>query len=1494
MPIPFLGYVAASLGVAAVMALGKCLFDDLSEDERRKQKQIENNFEAYQSANEKRRSDFAVEYKRKIEEKRRDSAHDAYLYRKRILEQIRVANRPFFDKVIVELDEQIQTYQELNKQVYNSLQKLKDEAISASETSILRGDSLRVIKDECYESLTELKAYVYYLLKYRNKLVRRFEREGKLLSPFFFRLPQNVPYIGRVMQFEYDEVSKGSFSKEVQEGVYYNYICEDKEQLTYYKEDDLIFGYIVGIRDASNNAGKKIGVNYIISICKGRFMHSLALQPNLQFEAVVREINRDGNKYYYKLDCDGMNFILRPNDCISPKKKVALGTKKQVFIKRGFPKNLEKIFVTENEKDIFNFKSFSNIPLFFNNEDYEMFVEKIEKLGMGFVYDDWYFGPTPEENILKCQLGTRVIFYCYYENIIIDGNSFPYLRFLRFEDDIDEKLFACNEIYAVVDASLNCYGFDDIKDLDKNIFHASKELNLYLVSEFIKQQKIKKNQKNILYFNQWSVLMSKLVNLKSKGKTRTIRISYIEENKFYIFRDDISQVQKLFKLIYKAANRFQKKYTTNVYLNINDEDKVYIKFSPDFSFFRLKQADYHSCAKVQEYLNLSGFTVELCEEVFPYPEIRQHKALEDFRIGRILNNRIKETVFNLPHSYFLCNDICINTIYNPSIVANERQLESVIRAMAKTDLFLIQGPPGTGKTTVIKEIIKQQLEIKQDSKILVVSQANVAVDNVLKGLSFYGIDTSKLVRCGNRINISEETKQYFFDDYFNYYIKSLDNDCSKELQKYRNMWKKLLLSGNYNLEEGKYTDNQGLVGSYLLNNYSIVGATCVGLTKTVFGLDKMQFDLAIIDEAGKALPGELLIPLNRTKKIIIIGDHKQLPPVLDSDFMNGKVDYKGIIGEDEKDKFFDYSLFQHLYESCPEHSRCMLNIQFRMPTVIGEMISRCFYDSELKSSPDCEEKKPILFNNNLVFIDMEGNNKYHEQQDIIEDKFNNSNDHKSGPYNLEEVSILLELLINIRKMYGERIVVITPYKNQMLRIRRNIKASGITNIHVNTVDAFQGDEADIVIFCMTRSTKPTKYFSDSARLNVAFSRTKNMLIVLGKLSYLYRYHEKHILRYIADYIKEKGRVVNYSELQSDDFLWDWKLEYNHLKTNRSASFKPIIISKEKVLHFLPEADEYEYDNDVLYCRICKKKYESEELMEGICSDCLYEGEEYKCKKCKKDLLYTNEMRYIQKIEKAELCVDCQRELERNKIVEIGKCDYCGHIISMRKGEVEDRRNNGIPLPTICKDCKERVTYGYCKNCHKDLKMPKWKLKEYENQNKKLPACCYDCNQSEVIIGYCKGCGTSITMPLWKRDRFKEINKSLPDYCAVCNEEVTYGYCKRCRIALTMKRWKITEHERQNKRLPDYCYDCNQSEVIIGYCKSCGTRMTMPIWKRDRYRETSKPFPEYCFDCSEKIIVSHCIHCHQPITMSKWKVNEFKTKGKNWPQYCHECFKKFRY
>lgn len=210
----------------------------------------------------------------------------------------------------------------------------------------------------------------------------------------------------------------------------------------------------------------------------------------------------------------------------------------------------------------------------------------------------------------------------------------------------------------------------------------------------------------------------------------------------------------------------------------------------------------------------------------------------------------------------------------------------------------------------------------------------------------------------------------------------------------------------------------------------------MGLAQKRVGLDRLAFDLVIIDEAGKALPGELLIPINRARKVIIIGDHKQLPPVIDPALYNGGVDLNDVVSEDDENKFFSTSFFQYLYEQCPSSNKFMLDMQYRMPTVIGNLVSRLFYDGQLKSAASCALKTPLMLHHHLIFLNMENDAAYVEQKESPQ----------SSPYNMREVEIVADFVHKIREKYDKRIVIITPYKGQKKKLRNKFKMNSLKMI----------------------------------------------------------------------------------------------------------------------------------------------------------------------------------------------------------------------------------------------------------------------------------------------------------------------------------------------------------------------------------------------------------------------------------------------------------------
>lgn len=541
----------------------------------------------------------------------------------------------------------------------------------------------------------------------------------------------------------------------------------------------------------------------------------------------------------------------------------------------------------------------------------------------------------------------------------------------------------------------------------------SLNLFIYLNAEFLRQQRIKFNQENVLFLNQWCAIMRRLIYAKESGGFKTIDIlEQVDDERLLTSAEGANTLKAFYNW---QVHRHDAE--PSFFIRGMDDKKIFVSFEDDFKAIKTAEA------LDEDFLELVGYSVDVHVHEFPYPEIMQSKALEDFRRSSIQNSALKECILDLSHMPFKDSGRRPRSIKNRSLLRNKNQMLAVIRSLAVENFFMIQGPPGTGKTTVIKEIIWQQLRLEPESKILVVSQANVAVDNVLRGLPPMGIPRSAIVRCGNDDKISDEMQDFSLDKQVALYREKLNEPCSVDLTPYRKIWRDMMNN----------SETQGFIGECLLKNFSVTGATCVGLAKKHFGLDRLSFDLVIADEVGKALPGELLLPINRAKKIIIIGDHKQLPPVIDSAFYDEtKINIKDIVEDESRDKFFSTSLFEKLYETCPNDNKCMLDIQFRMPTRIGEMVSKLFYGGRLNSAPVCREKAPMFFDNNIFFLNMDDDPEYHETQDVTAEG-------KSGPYNESEIKITAALLKKLRENFSEQIAVITPYKNQNKKLRQRLR-----------------------------------------------------------------------------------------------------------------------------------------------------------------------------------------------------------------------------------------------------------------------------------------------------------------------------------------------------------------------------------------------------------------------------------------------------------------------
>lgn len=309
----------------------------------------------------------------------------------------------------------------------------------------------------------------------------------------------------------------------------------------------------------------------------------------------------------------------------------------------------------------------------------------------------------------------------------------------------------------------------------------------------------------------------------------------------------------------------------------------------------------------------------------------------------------------------------------------------------------------------------------------------------------------------------------------------------------------------------------------LMQNVDVVGATCIGL-ETDSNLDGIQFDVAIIDEASRATVPETLVPMSRAKKTILVGDHKQLPPTI-------KYEVAAACEENEFELPYKESLFEQLIDQVHEHNKIMLTTQFRMHPDISAFISKAFYNGLYQAGKGTEEKifPSTFFNKPLCFIDT----------DHYENKWN----HKipgGGYENHLEASFVIKSLHQLILDYQEQgsndaekleIGVITPYNKQkqliMSKISQLKDVPQAIDIEVETLDAFQGREKDIIIYSFTRSNKAGDlgFTSELYRLNVGLSRARKLMILIGDSQTLKRARNDKInpiLKDLIEYVLESG------------------------------------------------------------------------------------------------------------------------------------------------------------------------------------------------------------------------------------------------------------------------------------------------------------------------------------------------------------------------------------
>lgn len=502
---------------------------------------------------------------------------------------------------------------------------------------------------------------------------------------------------------------------------------------------------------------------------------------------------------------------------------------------------------------------------------------------------------------------------------------------------------------------------------------------------------------------------------------------------------------------------------------------------------------------------------------------RQHYAIRALHGDNYSSKNLKDILLNLDEPTYTP---FLNDIQYSSDEFNMSQKAAIKKALFSDSISLIQGPPGTGKTKVIKEIVKQIIKqidkFEDSSRILVVSQSHTAVDNIIEGLLGFANDEMSIIRIGLDENISakvEESctisairKQMFID------IKEKsDNYVIEQDKLYKNIsdkkthdkWDKIKaiqrdwISRCSNLETLDY---------HVVKSATIIAGTCIGFLSNDF-VKELDFDYVIIDEAAKATTPELLVSIIKSKKIVLVGDQNQLPAYADREL-------SPIITKLTKEP--KYRLFDLLFNVLPDTHKQILNIQYRMKRNIGDLISQVFYGGQIATGVD--DKKRIhcikkFEGKSIIWIDTSCMEHHDESK------------RKGGSFcNYTENTLikkLFEIFENEEVLSKLDIGVITGYRGQKELVRKTVSNSGYDRIaqtiDINTLDAFQGRENNIIIYSTVRTKDSIGFQKEKERVNVAFSRAKKLLIICGDMDFFYNFDDpENKFIEILDYIYENS------------------------------------------------------------------------------------------------------------------------------------------------------------------------------------------------------------------------------------------------------------------------------------------------------------------------------------------------------------------------------------
>ena len=429
---------------------------------------------------------------------------------------------------------------------------------------------------------------------------------------------------------------------------------------------------------------------------------------------------------------------------------------------------------------------------------------------------------------------------------------------------------------------------------------------------------------------------------------------------------------------------------------------------------------------------------------------------------------------------------------------NRTQEEAVNKVLRAKDVAIVHGPPGTGKTTTLVEAIYETL--RRENQVLVCAQSNMAVDWISEKLVDRGIN---VLRIGNPTRVNDKMLSFTYERRFeahpDYELLWAIRKAIRELRAHRKRGDEKYHQKLERLKE-RATELEVRINAQLFDEARVIACTLVGSANRL--LEGQKFGTLFIDEAAQALEAACWIPIRRVSRVILAGDHCQLSPTVKS-----FAALKAGLGK---------TLMERIVDNKPEVVT-LLKMQYRMNEEIMRFSSDWFYGNQVESAPEVKFRSILDLDIPMTWVDTSQFQLPENEESLFKEQFVGES---FGRINKAEAELTLMALENYfgkigkQRILDERIDVgvISPYRAQVQYLRRLLKKKDFFKpyrhlISVNTVDGFQGQERDVILISLVRANDEGQigFLRDLRRMNVAITRARMKLIILGDASTMTRH-----------------------------------------------------------------------------------------------------------------------------------------------------------------------------------------------------------------------------------------------------------------------------------------------------------------------------------------------------------------------------------------------------